>query len=243
LALQGVAIAVSAGTFLTTLLGGVFALRLKDRLHLMVGFSAGAVLAVAFFDLLPEALALAAPRRDASLVLGVAMVGFIAYMVLDRAFAAPRSVGPRDRISNHPMVLGAASLSVHSFIDGVIIGLAFRTSSSIAMVVSTAVLVHDFSDGVNTVGVVLTKAGSLRGAWRWLLIDALAPVLGAACTLWLTVSSDTLALLLALCAGFFLYLAGSDLLPESYHQHPTTFTTAATIVGMAVLYVVSRMAG
>jgi zinc transporter ZupT len=50
------AVAVSIAAFCMTLLGGMFALRLKDRLHLILGYSAGAVIAVAFFDLIPEAV-------------------------------------------------------------------------------------------------------------------------------------------------------------------------------------------
>ena len=47
---------------------------------------------------------------------------------------------------------------------------------------------------------------------------------------------------LALFAGFFIYISASDLLPESYHDHPTIWTTAMTILGMAVVYVAVNLA-
>ena len=53
-------ILISIGTFVSTLLGGLLALHLKDRLHLMLGFSAGALIGVALFELIPEALGLQA---------------------------------------------------------------------------------------------------------------------------------------------------------------------------------------
>jgi ZIP family zinc transporter len=235
--------AVSIATFFMTLLGGLSALRLKDRLHLILGFSAGAVIGVAFFDLIPEALGLAVPPYTTPAVLAVVALGFIAYMILDRTIA------PRGHKDAPPLrgwqrgMLGAGSLAVHSFFDGFAIGLAFHVSPSVGAVVSAAVLVHDFSDGVNTVGIVLGNEGGRRLAFSWLLVDAAAPVLGAASTLLLNFAPSVLGLGLALIAGFFLYISASDLLPESYHDHPTGWTTAMTILGAATLYAAIRLSG
>jgi ZIP family zinc transporter len=236
------AIAVSLATFVVTMLGGALALRFKDRLHLVLGFSAGAVLGVAFFDLVPEAIALAAPACSVAMVLALVVGGFIACMVLDRA-AASTVTAAVAATSWQRGAIGAGSLSVHSFLDGFAIGLGFKVSTSVGVVVSAAVLVHDFSDGVNTVGIVLGKQGGRRAAVRWLLIDALAPVAGAAATILLSLRPEVLGILLALCGGFFIYMSASDLLPESYHDHPTTMTTAMTIAGVLALYLVTRLAG
>jgi zinc transporter ZupT len=225
------AVLVSLAAFAMTLLGGAVALRFKDRLHLILGFSAGAVIGVAFFDLLPEALSLTAPAYAVPAVLAVVTAGFVAYMVLDRALPPATTAG-----------LGAASLSVHSFLDGFAIGLGFKVSAPVGMVVAVAVLVHDFSDGINTVGVVLGGQGGDRAARRWLLVDAVAPVLGAACTLLLVLPPQALGLMLALFAGFFIYMSTSELLPESYHDHPTALTTGMTVLGVLVLYLATRLA-
>ena len=99
-------------------------------------------------------------------------------------------------------------------------------SSTLATAVAAAVLAHDFSDGINTVNVVIRHGGSYKKALRWLLVDAIAPVLGVAVTLLFSVSQESLGLLLALFAGFFLYIGASDLIPESHHQHPKFLTTA-----------------
>ena len=75
------------------------------------------------------------------------------------------------------------------------------------------------------------------------MIDALAPLVGVLSTLLFTVSEGNLGLLLALFAGFFLYIGASDLLPESHHAHPKRWTTVATVLGMAVIYIIVQLAG
>ena len=102
---------------------------------------------------------------------------------------------------------------------------------------------HDFSDGINTVNLILKHNGSSKTAFRWLAVDALAPVVGVASTLFFTLPQSVLGLILAVFCGFFLYIGASDLLPESYHGHPTQWTTFMTLVGMATLFVAVRLAG
>src|SRR5207244_9107806 len=75
---------IAVATFGFTLLGGLFALRFKDQLHLILGFSAGAVIGVAFFDLLPEAISLAHTRYGIATVTSVVALGFMVFMLLDR---------------------------------------------------------------------------------------------------------------------------------------------------------------
>ncbi|HMA72262.1 MAG TPA: ZIP family metal transporter [Xanthobacteraceae bacterium] len=235
------AIVLSLGTFLSTLLGGLFALYLQDRLHLILGFSAGALIGVAFFDLIPESLELASTASGQT-VAGVIATGFAGYMLLDRTVAPHGDKGPRTEKLWHRGVLGAASLSAHSFLDGFAIGLGFKVSTAVGTIVAAAVVAHDFSDGINTVSVILRNKGDNRSAFRWLLIDAAAPVAGAVSTLVLPVPQDMLGLALALFAGFFLYIGASDLLPESYHDHPTGGTTAMTILGLVAVYAAVRLA-
>lgn len=234
---------VSLATFGATLLGGMFALRLRDRLHLILGFSGGAVLGVVLFDLIPESIALTAGHVGIAGMMAVLAAGFLAYMVLDRAVVLHGGPDGADRHTVRRGVLGAGSLCVHSFLDGFFIGLAFKVSAAVGAVVAAAVLVHDFSDGINTVGVILKNKGSDRKAFRWLLLDALAPVLGAASTFLFTLRGPMLGLGLVAFAGFFLYIGASDLVPESYHEHPKALTTVMTVLGVAVMFVAIRLAG
>ena len=223
-----------------------FALKFKDKLHLILGFSAGAVIGVAFFDLMPEAIALGSKYFEISIMTSVVALGFVIYMILDRFIFlhthnhehehADEALCPRGK-------LGAGSLSIHSFLDGLAIGLAFQVSVAVGAIVTVAVLTHDFSDGINTVNLVLKNKGNKKEAFRWLFIDALAPVLGVIATLFFTLPESILGVILAIFAGFFLYIGASDLLPESHHSHPTFWTTFMTVLGVAVLFGAIKLAG
>lgn len=237
---------IAVAAFGATMLGGWLALRLRDRLHLILGFSAGAVVAVAFFDLMPEALDLGGGVYGTANIFAFIAFGFLLYLLLDRLLMLHSHVhdelGGKHRVQSLGHVR-AGSLSIHSFLDGVGIGLAFQVSSAVGLVVAVAVLAHDFSDGINTVNLVMRHGGEKAKALRWLLVDALAPVLGVLLTLFFVVSESTLGLLLALFAGFFLYIGASDLVPESHHTHPTFWTTLLTLFGAAVLFALVRLAG
>jgi ZIP family zinc transporter len=229
-------LAIAAAAFLSTLCGGLLALRLRDKLHLILGFSAGAVIGVAFFDLLPEAIDFSAQRHDPATVLSFSALGFLFYLVMDRILLFHGEGAPRGGVA-------AGVLCLHSLLDGIAIGLAFQASHQIGIVVTIAVLTHDFSDGINTMNIVLRNGGDRRRAFRWLLVDALAPVAGVASTVFFALPGSAFGTALALFAGFFLYIGASDLIPESYHAHPKFLTTAMTLAGAAVLYAAIALIG
>ncbi|HKI74018.1 MAG TPA: ZIP family metal transporter [Pseudomonadales bacterium] len=237
---------IACAAFLATFAGGMFALRLSDKLHLVLGFSAGAVVAVAFFDLLPEAITLGEPHHSPATLLTWTAVGFLLYLVLDRAVLLyGKSLGNHHHAapSSGRGTLGAGSLSAHSFLDGLAIGIAFQDSFSVGAIVTAAVLTHDFSDGINTMNIVMKNSGDRKLGIRWLVIDASAPVLGIIATLFISLPPQDFSLALAMFAGFFLYLGASDLIPESHHSHPQFLTTAMTLLGALVLYTAIRVIG
>ncbi len=237
---------IGIAAFFSTALGGLFALRLKDRLHLILGFSAGAVIGVAFFDLMPEAFTLLSDGHTPSFTTAVIAFGFALYLVLDRIIVLHRDHHDHagSAHTHHGLeAWGAGTLSIHSFLDGLGIGLAFHVSPTIGFVVAAAVLTHDFSDGINTVSMVVRHGGLRSRVLRWLFIDAIAPMLGILATLLFSVSEQQLGFLIAIFSGFFLYIGTSDLLPESHHGHPVLWTTFSTIIGMASLYAVVHLAG
>ena len=227
---------IAAAACLSTFLGGLLALKLHDKLHLILGFSAGAVIGVAFFDLLPEAIGFGERFQSPSVILSFTALGFLSYLVLDRILLFHGDAAPRGPFA-------AGILCVHSLLDGVAIGLAFQASHEVGIVVAIAVLTHDFSDGINTMNMVLKNRGNRSQAFRWLIADALAPVLGIASTFFFGLPGEGFGAALALFAGFFLYIGASDLIPESYHAHPKFLTTAMTLGGAAVLYVVIALVG
>jgi zinc transporter ZupT len=226
-------VAIAVAAFVSTLAGGLLALGLRDKLHLILGFSAGAVIGVAFFDLLPEALDSARGSKSAAVILAWSALGFLGYLVLDRLLLvegdAPRAGA------------GALVLCAHSLLDGIAIGFAFQGSRAVGLIVAAAVLTHDFSDGVNTMNIVLRNGGERARALRWLIVDAVAPAAGIAATRGWAMPAEHFGLALALFGGFFLYIGASDLIPESFHAHPKLLTTVMTLAGAALIYLAVRL--
>lgn len=260
---------ISILTCIFTFLGGFFALKYKDKLHLIIGFGAGAILGVAFFDLIPEAIELAGDSFETKYIVSLTAFGFLLYMLVDRFIISHNHKSGEyceceddedadedceccgDHEQTHKPehnqkrkgILGAASLSVHSFLDGFSIGIAFQVSQTVGIIVAVAVLIHDFADGLNTVNMILKNNGERKLALKWLAIDAIAPVLGVISTLFFTIPKTALGLILAVFAGFFIYIASSNMIPESHHSHSTRWTTVMTILGAVVLYFAITLAG
>ncbi len=73
-------------------------------------------------------------------------------------------------------MVAALALSAHSVFDGVGIGLGFQVSTTVGLAVAVAVIAHDFSDGLNTVALMLLNGNTSSRTWRLLLLDAATPL-------------------------------------------------------------------
>lgn len=234
------AVLLACLTVVSTGLGGIAALRFRDQLHLLLGFSAGAVLAVVFFEMLPEVFSLRGPTSPVMLA---AAAGFLAFFSLERYTALHRARDHAHAASEHEAELGvvaAAGLSVHSFLDGIAIGIGFQANPEIGFMIALAVILHDFSDGLNTVTVVVAHGNPPRRATAWLLVDMVTPLLGAASTLFFRFPEGLLPWILAFFCGFFLYIGASDLLPEA-REHDSPLVGVATLLGMLLVFLVTRV--
>ena len=122
------------------------------------------------------------------------------------------------------------------FLDGVALGVAFSVSNNLGVSVFIALLVHAFSDGLNTVS-FLIKSGSWGKKGVWLLgVDAVARISGAALGSSFAVNDNFVGLYLALFAGIVIYLATSHILPEAHSRHSSRYTILATISGVAIMW-------
>jgi zinc transporter, ZIP family len=231
-----IAIPLAGVTVLSTLAGGIVALRLARELTTAIALTGGVVVAVALFHVLPEAIEAVGDPHRVGLLVGA---GFVFFFLAERALVLHH----RDddaHVHAHARVgaLGAAGLSLHSFIDGLGIGLAFGLSTETGLLVFFAVVAHDFADGLNTVGFVLRQSGDRARAIRWLTIDAAAPLAGAIVGSALSISEESLGALLAVYAGFFLFMGATDLLPHA-HEHPSAKRVALTLVGFVAIFLAS----
>jgi ZIP family zinc transporter len=234
-----VAIPLACLTVLSTLAGGLTALRFQRELTTAIALTGGIVVAVALFDVLPEAIRAVDDAERVSTLVGA---GFLTFFLAERLLVLHhRDEAQQARAHAQVGALGAAGLSLHSFIDGFGIGLAFQLDTSTGLLVFLAVVTHDFADGLNTVNFILSQSGERRQAIRWLAADALAPLLGAITGVFISVSEHSLGQLLSVYAGFFLYMGATDLLPEA-HEHPSGKRVALTAAGFVVTFFIARAA-
>jgi ZIP family zinc transporter len=230
------AIPFALAAVVSTFCGGLIAFRFHRDLATLIAFTGGIVVAVALFDVLPEAMeALDAPRR----VGGLVGLGFIGFFLVERVLVLHHRDEP-EQARAHARIgaLGAAGLSVHSFIDGLGIGFAFHLGTTTGLLVFLAVVSHDFADGMNTVSFVLRQSGDRRAARAWLAADAIAPLLGAIVGASIGISERGLGYVLALYAGFFLFVGATDLLPQA-HSHPSWKRVALTVAGFAGTFAIA----
>ena len=236
---MSIAVPLAGLTVLSTLAGGLVALRLARDLGTAIALTGGVVVAVALFDVLPEAFD---ATGDAQLVGILAGLGFAGFFLAERLLVLHHR-DDEQQAHAHARVgaFGAAGLAAHSFVDGLGIGLAFDISNATGVLVFLAVISHDFADGLNTVGFVLRQSGDRRAAVRWLAIDAIAPLVGAIVGSSLSISEQSLGALLAVYAGFFLFMGGTDLLPHA-HEHPSWKRVLLTLAGFAAVLALSLIA-
>ncbi len=236
------ALILAAVTALATTAGGFLAIKAKDRLHLVLGLSAGLLLGLVAFDLLPEVFELGtsellgAPAVSVALIAGFLLLHFYEQLFGSHEPAESDYGHDHKHASSVAGSLGALAMGGHVFLDGLALGVAFKVSSELGIAVFIALLVHAFSDGLNTVS-FLIKSGKWGKKGIWLLgVDAIARISGAALGATLALGDNLIAIYLAAFAGIVIYLATSHILPEAHSQHSSRFTILATILGVLVMW-------
>jgi len=219
--------------FAMTLAGGAFAFKYQRYILYIMALSAGLVIGIAFLDLIPE-VADAAQREhiDMRLLMLTLLCGFVSIFLLEK-LTIIHSEKQHDAPGHHHHVglAGAIGLSFHSFLDGLAIGVGFKAGASVGVLVLVAVVAHDFADGLNTVTFMLATKNEPSKTIALLIVDAVAPVVGALCAGALRIERRVVAFQIAFFAGFLLYLGASDLLPQ-VHSHPRRALIASTVGGL-----------
>jgi len=234
----------SIAVFLSTLLGGLFAIKFKDKLHYIMAFSAGVLLAVVAFDIFPEIIEEVNTGSIESIWVMTALVsGFLLFHILEKSILIQHCHEEDCSAHKHPHVGMASSLALagHSFIDGVSIGLGFQVSPAIGLLIAVAVMSHAFTDGINSMTLMLINKNSTNRSKFFLLIQSTAPVLGAISTLFFTLPPQFLTLYLGFFAGFLLYIGASDILPEAHSKHSSYRLMGLTVLGVVFIFLATRL--
>jgi ZIP family zinc transporter len=131
--------------------------------------------------------------------------------------------------------IGAIGLVAHSFLDGAAIGIAYQANPKIGLIVALAVISHDFTDGINTVVIMLKNEQNVKNARRFLFVDAIAPVFGILVASFIVINQSVLAVILAAFSGQFLYIGAANLLPETY-RHVAWKMAVCMIIGVLLIF-------
>jgi zinc transporter ZupT len=237
------AILLAVITCFSTILGGVFAARHRKNIGVLGAVAAGVLITTSLLDILPQNFKLAESANvDLEEVMALTVVGFLFLYIISRTISEHVFSKEGEYVEvKHPLggVFATSELSVHSFIDGLAIGFGLEADVHVGIVIAFAVICHDFTDGLSTVTVMLNSSNSLRNSLRMLLLDAVAPVLGAVATLFIQLPPYYIVLLLPFFAGGFLYLGASDLLPTAHEKNPPALTIVACTAGFVLIFILT----
>lgn len=213
--------------------------------HLLASFAAGALLATAFFDLLPEAV-------EESAHLGVevgqlfiwTLVGILFFFLFERTVHwFHHHQHEHEKENAEPIIaLIVVGDTIHNFIDGIVIAATFLVSIPLGIITALAVGAHEIPQEIGDFGVLLKKGMKPKKVIMVNIVSALTALLGAVLTFFIGERIEGLALIfLPITAGFFIYIALSDLVPEIHHENRKGFAVKESlmlILGVVVVYFV-----
>jgi ZIP family zinc transporter len=240
------ALLVSTGAFVSALFGGFLAMRAVRQVGLLIAFGAGIRIGAAYFDLMPEAVE---HLGSLDLAMIFTAVGFLAFYAIEKLTAlhvgheTATELDHGEAQHRHIGLIGGIGMSLHSFLDGVALAAGLTVGGGLGLVIAVVVVMHRFSDGIGIVSLMLASHMPRDAMFRWVGLVALAPVVGVVVGLLLPVPDEVLGGMLAVFAGFFLYIGAAELLPEAHRSDRSRWVVAATVGGVVAIYLVSFFAG
>lgn len=221
---------------LGALVGGLILLsREKATLkisHFLASFAAGVLLGAAFFDLLPEAMH---EGEEAGIdVFLWTLVGIIAFFIMERTihwFHHHEQYHEHERESKSTIPLIVIGDSVHNFVDGIVIAATFMVSIPLGIVTSLSVFAHELPQEIGDFGLLLHKGLRRKKIILINILSASVAFAGALMTYALgNVLGAYIPILLSLTAGFFIYIALSDLIPEIHYEKRRGFALVESLL-------------
>lgn len=225
------------------LVGGYTAIKSQNWLNVALALTAGLVLGLVMFDLLPEIFDIVQSQKLDPVWPMIAMTsGFLLFHIFER-FVPVHEASEKEYVTHRHPRLGVAraiALSGHSFLDGLSIGVAFQVSSAVGLAVALAVIGHRFADGFDTTTFMLFHKNNLTHIKKWLAVVVLMPIAGGLASLTFSLSESTLAIYLGFFAGLILYISASNLLPQAHSKVSSNNSIGLTILGVVFMFVVTR---
>ncbi|MEO6294418.1 MAG: ZIP family metal transporter [Candidatus Limnocylindria bacterium] len=238
---------VSACAFASAAFGGFLALRAIGHVGLIIAVGAGIRIGAAYFDLIPESVEHLGGSLDLAMIFTA--VGFLAFYAVEKLTAlhvgheTAAELDHGDAAHRHVGFIGSLGMSLHSFLDGVALAAGLAIGGGLGLVIAVVVVMHRFSDGIGIVSLQLASRTPRNEIYRWVALVAIAPVIGVIVGLLLPLPGMVLGGMLAVFAGFFLYIGAAELLPEAHRNDRSRWVVAATLAGVAAIYAFSAFVG
>lgn len=223
---------------------------LRKTLFVLVGLATGALFGDALINLIPEALQSGGGETQAALFI---MGGILFFFLLEKILRwrhshlehaeSSESMAVHDHSPKHLAPLVLVGDFIHNLLDGVIIGASFLVSIPVGVSTTLAVILHEIPQEIGDFGLLIHAGWSRGKALLWNFLSALSAFIGVGIVLLVGVSSEGFVpVASALTAGAFIYIAGSDLVPE-LHKTASPARSAAQVasilVGFAVIYLLT----
>lgn len=230
----GSVLAVSAISFT-----GLLALSLKEHVlrkyvFILVSLAVGALFGDAFLHLIPESF----EGLDTTLAGALVIAGIIMFFGLEK-FLHWHHHNEENHTSIHTGKMILVSDGLHNFIDGAIIATSFLAGVGVGIATTIAIILHEIPQEIGDFGVLLHSGYKVKRALLFNFISALLAVLGTVAALFLYEIAETLILyFIPIAAGGFIYIAGSDLVPELHKTKSVRHSIAqfgAIILGVAAM--------
>ena len=237
---------VSASALVSALAGGLVAMRAATHVGLLIAFGAGIRIGAAYFDLIPESVEHLGGSLDLAMIFTA--LGFLAFYAIEKmttlhvGHETATELDHGESSHRHVGFIGSIGMSLHSFLDGVALAAGLAVGGGLGLIIAFVVVVHRFSDGIGIVSLLRATRTPTAEIYRWVGLVALAPVVGVIVGLLLPIPDQVLGAMLAVFAGFFLYIGAAELLPEAHRNDRSRWVVAATLTGVAVIYAFSVFA-
>jgi zinc and cadmium transporter len=207
----------------------------------LLSFAAGVLLATTFLELLPEAVARGS--RDGNVFIAT-LVAMIAFFFLERVLHGFHVHEDSHAVPSRYLIL--VGDGVHNFIDGIAIAAAFAVGPELGLATTFAVTVHEVPQEIADFSILMSGGFQLRTALLLNFLSGLTAILGAI-LFWAFAGAleDHLAWFMTATAGMFIYIAGSDLIPQVHHHRtaPGSLIYVPFLGGIALIAVLNAVTG
>lgn len=230
----------SAIAGISTLLGSFLVIKYeawtKKNMIFLISLATGILLATAFLDILPESLEL----NENALVF--ALISILLLYVLEQRIIIHSC---HNEECSHKDAKGAISilgLSLHSLIDGLIIGAGFSFSNSLGMITSFGVIMHEIPEGISIYSILTYNKFKKNTALAYSTLVAVATPIGAIVStmLFKNISPEQLGIWMAFAAGSIIYIGASDLIPET-HEKANQLNVLFVLLGAGIIFFATKI--